>query len=205
MPGGVNTASGAAALYSDNNRNHNTASGYEVLRYNSTGVPNTATGVGALNCNSTGSANTASRWSALSSNTGGTDNTASGAAALQRNTTGKYNIGLGSNAGIKIITGSNNIDIGGAGSGDESNIIRIGTRGTQKKTYIAGIYRTTAAGGFAVEVTNSGQLVYVPSSVRYKRDIRNIGTASAGLMRLWPVSFRYKNDPSGSLQYGLVA
>ena len=29
--------------------------------------------------------------------------------------------------------------------------------------------------------------------------------ASAGLMKLRPVTFRYKNDPSGTLQYGLVA
>ena len=40
---------------------------------------------------------------------------------------------------------------------------------------------------------------------RYKRDIHDIGGASAGLMKLRPVSFRYKNDPSGTLQYGLVA
>jgi hypothetical protein len=32
-----------------------------------------------------------------------------------------------------------------------------------------------------------------------------MGGASSGLMRLRPVSFRYKNDPSRTLQYGLVA
>ena len=32
-----------------------------------------------------------------------------------------------------------------------------------------------------------------------------MGGASAGLMKLRPVSFRYKDDPSGILQYGLVA
>ena len=32
-----------------------------------------------------------------------------------------------------------------------------------------------------------------------------MGGASAGLMRLRPVTFRYKSDPSGTLQYGLVA
>ena len=45
----------------------------------------------------------------------------------------------------------------------------------------------------------------LPSSARYKRDIRDMGGASAGLMKLRPVSFRYKSDPSGTLQYGLVA
>ena len=43
------------------------------------------------------------------------------------------------------------------------------------------------------------------SSARYKRDIRNLGNASAGLMKLRPVTFRYKNDPTGTLEYGLVA
>jgi len=45
----------------------------------------------------------------------------------------------------------------------------------------------------------------LPSSARYKRDIRDMGAASAGLTKLRPVSFRYKDDPSGTLQYGLVA
>ena len=38
------------------------------------------------------------------------------------------------------------------------------------------------------------------SSAHYKRDIRDMGGASAGLMKLRPVSFRYKNDPSATLQ-----
>jgi hypothetical protein len=41
--------------------------------------------------------------------------------------------------------------------------------------------------------------------MRFKRDIHDIGNASRGLMRLRPVSFRYKSDPRASLQYGLVA
>jgi Chaperone of endosialidase len=43
------------------------------------------------------------------------------------------------------------------------------------------------------------------SSARYKRDIREMGNASAGLIKLRPVSFRYKDDSTGTLQYGLVA
>jgi hypothetical protein len=54
-------------------------------------------------------------------------------------------------------------------------------------------------------VTSSRQLGVAFSSARYKRDIREMGNASAGLMKLRPVSFRYKSDPSGTLQYGLVA
>jgi Chaperone of endosialidase len=54
-------------------------------------------------------------------------------------------------------------------------------------------------------VSSTGQLGVATSSARYKRDIRDMGGASAGLMRLRPVSFRYKDDPSRTLQYGLVA
>src|SRR5262249_56338880 len=75
---------------------------------------------------------------------------------------------------------------------------------TQKATYIAGISGTTVTGADVV-ISSTGQLGIATSSARYKRDIRDIGGGSAGLMRLRPVSFRYKNDPSGTLQYGLVA
>ena len=43
------------------------------------------------------------------------------------------------------------------------------------------------------------------SSARYKRDIHDMGAASARLMNLRPVTFRYKDDPTGTIQYGLVA
>jgi hypothetical protein len=59
--------------------------------------------------------------------------------------------------------------------------------------------------GAEVTVNRNGQLGVLPSSARYKRDIHDMGGASAGLMKLRPVSFRYKSDPSGTLQYGLVA
>jgi hypothetical protein len=53
--------------------------------------------------------------------------------------------------------------------------------------------------------SSSGQLGIATSSARYKRDIRDMGAASAGLMKLRPVTSRYKDDPSGALEYGLVA
>src|SRR5208337_399854 len=39
----------------------------------------------------------------------------------------------------------------------------------------------------------------------YKRDIHDMGDASAKLLKLRPVTFRYKEDPTGTIQYGLVA
>jgi hypothetical protein len=66
--------------------------------------------------------------------------------------------------GWNITTGNNNIEIGSMGFASDASSIRLGTHGTQKKTYVAGIYGTTATGGFAVEVTGSGQLL---SFVKY--------------------------------------
>ena len=111
---------------------------------------------------------------------------------------------LSDSAGTNIVAGSNNIEIGGVGPSDESNTIRIGFQGTQKKTFIAGISGTPVLGA-DVTVDGSGQLGVLPSSARYKRDIHDMGAASTGLMKLRPVSFRYKDDPSDTLQYGLVA
>jgi hypothetical protein len=54
-------------------------------------------------------------------------------------------------------------------------------------------------------VSNTGQLGIVISSARYKRDIRDMGSSSEALMKLRPVTFRYRNDPSQQRQYGLVA
>jgi Chaperone of endosialidase len=199
-----NTASGAFALFRNTTGSLNTASGALALGSNTTGDENTASGYNALGFNSTGHENTASGYNALVSNTTGEENTASGAFALFRSTTGKGNIGLGFNAGTNIAAGSNNIEIGGAGSGDESDTIRIGTSGTQKKTFIAGISGTTITGADVV-ISSTGQLGVATSSARYKRDIRDMGGASTGLMKLRPVTFRYKSDPAGTMQYGLVA
>jgi hypothetical protein len=102
------------------------------------------------------------------------------------------------------VAGSNNIEIGGAGTGDESNTIRLGTEGTQNATFIAGISGTTVTGADVI-VSSTGQLGVATSSASYKHDIRDLGNASAGLMKLRPVSFRYNNDPGETVQYGLVA
>ncbi len=54
-------------------------------------------------------------------------------------------------------------------------------------------------------ISSAGQLGVVVSSARYKRDIHDMDEASSNLMKLRPVTFRYKNDPAGTLEYGLVA
>jgi trimeric autotransporter adhesin len=140
----------------------------------------------------------------LSQNTTGNQNVALGQQALANNTSGGNNIGIGLLGGFNLTTGSGNIDIGNRGVAAESNTIRIGIQGIQKKTFIAGI-SGTAVGGSAVVVNATGQLGIVVSSARYKRDIHDMDAASSNLMKLRPVTFRYKEDPKGERQYGLIA
>jgi polyhydroxyalkanoate synthesis regulator phasin len=59
--------------------------------------------------------------------------------------------------------------------------------------------------GAAVLIDSNGQLGTVLSSARYKRDIDDMGERSQGLFQLRPVTFRYKQDPQGQPQYGLIA
>ena len=83
--------------------------------------------------------------------------------ALEHNTIGSSNIAVGSQAGSNLTTGSNNIEIGNLGSAGESNTIRIGKSGTQRKTFIAGIRGATVANGVGVIVGTTGQLGTVVS------------------------------------------
>jgi hypothetical protein len=59
--------------------------------------------------------------------------------------------------------------------------------------------------GADVVVSSTGRLGVVPSSARYKKDIQSLNNRSQGLLQLRPVTFRYKQDPQGERQYGLIA
>jgi hypothetical protein len=203
--GSSNTATGWDSLFSNTTGFDNTATGLATLNVNTSGVENTATGWYALLDNTTGNADTASGATALSSNTTGNNNTATGAGALGNSTTGNGNIAVGFNAGLNLVTGDNNIVIGNAGVAHESNTIRIGIQGTQTATYVAGIFGSKTTGGCEVVVEKTGRLGCVKSSARYKRDIHDMDAASGNLMKLRPVTFRYKDDPDGTRQYGLIA
>ncbi len=209
--GGENTANGYHALFRNTSGNRNTATGGVALRRNTTGVTNTADGAQALYANTTGSSNTAVGDSALLDNTTGDENTSVGTSSMTSNTNGKGNIALGFQAGLSLTTGNNNIDIGNFGLAGESHTIRIGGDttglGTQTDTYIAGISGATSSDGAAVFVNSNGRLGTQTSSARFKDEIRPIGNASAAILALRPVTFRYKKeiDPQGIPQFGLVA
>ena len=84
--------------------------------------------------------------------------------------------------------------------------MRIGTEGTQTATYIAGIVGTTLDNGVPVVVdTSTGQLGVLPSSQRFKADIRPMDKASEAILALNPVTFRYTSSNGATPQFGLVA
>ena len=202
--GAANTGVGFAAL-SANGGTYNTATGAYALENNTTASGNTADGYAALISNTIGTQDTAVGYQALADNNGGT-NTAVGYYALRNNTSGNNNIAIGNYAGANVTTTSNNIYIGNQGVAGDNYAIRIGT-GTLSDTYIAGIYNSNIS-GFEVLVNSSGQLGIATSSRRYKEDIQDMGDASSGLLRLRPVTFRYKkpfSDGSQPIQFGLIA
>jgi hypothetical protein len=218
--GSYNTAVGTFALFNTTTAPDNTAIGDRTLFNNTTGDQNTAVGTSAfgggpaLFSNTTGRFNTAVGGAALSSNTEGGDNTGIGAGALNDNVvgnentavginallnnTGDNNVALGSNAGNQATTGSDNVYIG-------YNI--QGSAGESNACYIKSIFGQTATGGSAVFIDANSKLGTVTSSKRFKEEIKPMDKASDALLRLKPVTFRYKKeiDPAGTPQLGLVA
>src|SRR6185503_7516937 len=89
---------------------------------------------------------------------------------------------------------SHNIVIGAIGSAGDSGTIRIGTDLAQTSFFAAGVRGVTTSvnDAVAVVIDSNGQLGTISSSRRFKEDIDDMGDASRGLMRLRPVTFRYK-------------
>jgi hypothetical protein len=220
-----NTASGVNALSKNSDGQSNTATGRSALNDNFDGNNNTATGRSALNLNIDGNNNTAIGVNALFSNAArdpclgvvdqcGDNNTAIGFNALQRNTTGSDNTALGEGAGQNLLSGNNNIYLRAFAGGtdaitQESNTMRLGRdlSPSAQRTFIAGITgpNVMPVSGSTVMIDNDGRLGVALSSARYKRDIQTMGTRSQGLLQLRPVTFRYKEDTQGELEYGLIA
>src|SRR5437763_1173404 len=200
-----NTGVGGGAL-SLNTGDSNAAMGAAALLLNTVGSQNVAVGTDALVFNDSGADNAPIGWFALFENTTGGINTAVGAEALSNNTTGFNNIALGFAAGDLLTTGDDNIDIGNEGVADEAGTVRIGTDGTQTRTFIAGVSGVVVS-GVGVVVNASGQLGVAASSARFKDEIKPMDKTSEAILALQPVTFRYKHelDPDGIPQFGLVA
>ena len=223
--GQANTAGGTYALASNTTGQTNTAFGTQSMYLNTTGSVNNAFGQNAMWSNTTGSSNNAFGGSALYSNTTGSNNTAFGAAALAPNQgsnntavgyaafvskiAGDSNVAIGYQAGVNLQSGSSNIYINTyGGSATESGVIRIGD-GNQTQTFISGIWGATPGATQAgVLIDNNGQLGTMLSSRRYKEDIQPMADASERLLKLRPVTFRYKKPNAQGekpVQYGLIA
>jgi hypothetical protein len=201
--GSYNTASGVDALLSNTTASHNTASGVNALFGNHTGMNNTASGVNALFGNGSGHFNTATGAYALRFNADGNSNTATGTNALRANTRGSNNTALGNGAGSLLIDGSNNIYIGSLGVVSESNTLRLGS--VQNRAFIKGVVNTPLSGKTVV-INSVGQLGVVASSARVKQDIAPLALhESEKVHQLRPVTFHYKTEASGPMQYGLIA
>ncbi len=219
--GSGNTAMGSTALFSNTTSSGTTATGYQALYHNTTGPGNTATGYRSLVTNTTGSGNSAIGSQALQANISGNSNTAIGRLALASNTSGDHNIALGQNAGQNITTGGSNIDIGNTGAAGDNGIIRVGD--IQNDAFISNVAHFSNSGGVfikgisgrqeggtmiqAVYINGNGQLGVQgpPSSRRFKKEIKPMDQTSEAILDLKPVTFQYKTDTKGTLQFGLIA
>lgn len=224
--GGSNVAVGQAALLNATTTQQNVAVGATALSGLTTGTSNVAVGSSALGSVVTGGFNVAVGFASLFSATGSTntalgyvsgynvtfggDNVLLGYQAGYGLTTGSDNVAIGAFAGSLPTTGSNNIHIGNAGASGDFNTIKIGIQGTQVNTYVAGIRGQTpaTASPHTVVIGSDGELGSVVSSRRFKDDIADMGEASARLLALRPVTFRYKQpmqDGSRPIDFGLIA
>ncbi len=215
--GRFNTAIGEGAMQENTSGTNNTAVGDVALASNTTGSYNTASGASALVFNVGGSYNAAQGYGALEMNTAGNDNTASGYFALHSNTTGSNNIAIGFQAANNAAAAnSGNIHIGNQGATGDNGVIRLGGSvatgdiAVQTSFFAAGIRGVTTGSNNTVPVVidTNGQLGTVNSSRRFKEDIHDMGDSSSGLLRLRPVTFRYRQpfaDGSKPVEYGLIA
>jgi trimeric autotransporter adhesin len=212
--GVANTGVGWRSLFSDSVGSLNTGVGAGTLVLN-TADSNTAVGAAALLLNTTGASNTAVGGFALFNNNIGQQNIAIGDGAMPIATGAFSNTVVGTDAGQNIVTGVEDTYIGafvGPASGpDESFTVRIadsvnGLAGSQ--CFIGGISGVTGA-NFTDTVTLdpvTGQLGDgAVSSAQFKKDIDPMGNTSEAIFSLRPVTFHYKNDPTDTPQFGLIA
>ena len=115
------------------------------------------------------------------------------------------NIALGSGAGSAVTPNADNIDIGHPGGGpSETKTIRIGTQGTQKATYIAGIHSIGIAPTLTplmVVIGSNGQLgtATAPAASDENRNLSGTtgNSAAEGVQALNPANTGNNNTATG--------
>lgn len=223
--GNTNTLIGFHAGNNSITGNSNVGVGSSVLSGLTSGTFNAGFGPSACASVTSGSFNFGLGSFAVNQCTTGTENVGIGVNGVRNLSTGSFNIGIGTSALLNLDTGSsntcigvvagsnytgaesNNICIGASVAGvvGESDVTRIGLQGTQTKCVIAGIDGATSASGVAVFVNTNGVLGTATSSILYKDDVQDMGSASDALLQCRPVTFFYKIDEDRRLQYGMIA
>ena len=219
--GGLNTATGVQALYTNTLGGANAATGYQALYSNTTGSGNTASGAEALYTNTLGEDNTATGYQALYSNTTGSLNTAVGAIALFSDAKGSENTAVGYEALSNNTTGSDLTCIGfncTAGADGLRNATAIGAHavvgassalvlgGTGKWAVKVGIGTTkpsnilTIALGAGHPVSDGWETF---SSRRWKTNIHTLHDALGKVEQLRGVSYDLKAN--GKHEVGVIA
>jgi hypothetical protein len=214
--GSFNTAVGAGSLLF-NNGGENTAVGAATLLFNTSGGANNAVGSTALLNNDSGFFNNAVGRGALAANVDGSQNNALGDLALNANTSGSFNTALGDDALFNCVDGSNNVAVGdeaGTSIVSASNMVAIGAPGAgpfadiSNTCFIASIFDQPVSDAGTAQDTYVDQfnvLGFLPSSQRFKHDIKPMDKASEAILALKPVTFKYNSDKTGKTQYGLIA
>jgi Chaperone of endosialidase len=214
--GSFNTAVGAGSLLF-NNGGENTAVGAATLLFNTSGGANNAVGSTALLNNDSGFFNNAVGRGALEANVDGSQNNALGDLALNANTSGSFNTALGDDALFNCVDGSNNVAVGdeaGTSIVSASNMVAIGAPGAgpfadiSNTCFIASIFDQPVSDAGTAQDTYVDQfnvLGFLPSSQRFKHDIKPMDKASEAILALKPVTFKYNSDKTGKTQYGLIA
>ena len=219
-----NTAVGAAALLLNTSGGENVAVGTDALVFNSIASDNNAVGAFALfNNDSSGNGsanfNNAHGRNALQANVDGTQNNAMGDDAMFNNTLGSFNTAVGDDALDGCVDGSSNVAVGDEAGTDVvsgSNIICIGAgvlgggpfADLDNTCYIGSIHDepvSDAGSAQAVYVDVNNVLGFLPSSQRFKHDIKPMDNASEAILKLKPVTYKYNSDKAGKTQYGLIA
>ncbi len=207
--GTFNVGIGENALIANTTGSLNVAVGKEALQAHKTPFDNVAIGSGAMSLGTKGEYNVAVGDTAMAF-ANGNDNVALGAGAMNQ-AQGSFNVAIGSFAGLNfggtgnvalgyqagqnvLGKGANNIEIGNQGQAGDAGVMRLGTEGSQQKTFVAGIRTSPLAAGVAVGIGPDGQLGVRASSARYKEAIAPMEGASEVLLALKPVTFRYKKE-----------
>jgi hypothetical protein len=194
--GQADTGYGSAALNSIISGRHNTGIGAGSLQSLTTSSFNTMTGSQSGLDLVSGGQNCGYGYESLASLVSGNSNAAFGYETLL-NCTGNSNTAIGTSAGSNYTgTESSNILLFNAGTLGESNVMRLGTAGSQTSAYAAGITGVTVAASAPVGVASTGQL----SSLGFGTVNYILTSNGAGVSPTWQ-----PNSASGDITSVLTA